>query len=115
MEEKFEKMSEIKKIESLYEKIFNKKELCDFQLLMIKNVNIEDQDNINILECIIKMMFEEFIIYNIALYAEDGLNNIKALDIEDEIQILSYEHYINTYENYIKRIREYLKNNKNII
>jgi len=115
MEEKFEKISEIKKIENLYEKIFNKKELCDFQLLMIKNVNIEDPNNINILECIIKMMFEEFIIYNIALYKEEGLKNIKNLNVEDEIQIFNYEHYLNTYEEYIKRIREYLKNNKNSI
>ncbi len=115
MEENFEVMAEIKRIEGLFLELFRKegaKELIDLEWKYIKNEYDFMPKRMDIAS---RLLIEDLIIFYIASDEKKGYERIiQAKEISKiSIKIETYEELEERYEKYISVLRKHLKNNSN--
>lgn len=115
MEENFDMISEVKRIENEFLILFGKEELGKLIELQWENVKQEYIGKPNAMELATRLMLEDLIIYCIASGEKDGYEKI--IEIKENtnlpITIKPYEETEKHYEKYINTLREHLKNDKN--
>lgn len=115
MEENFDIIGEVKRIESELLSLFGKEELGKLMEIQLENVKQEYIGKPNTMQLATRLMLEDLIIYCIAAGGKEGYE--KTIEIKETtnlpIIIKPYEEIEKHYEKYINMLREHLKNNKN--
>lgn len=114
MEENFNVMGDLKKIQSELLILFGKEESEKLIELEWENVKHEYNKKPETMELATRLLIEDLILYNIAAEGKEGYEKI--LEIKEAtkipITIKPYEELEKHYEKYINMLREHLKNNK---
>lgn len=114
MEEDFDVMKELKRIQREFFDLFGKEELEKLIELEWENVKHEYTKIPDTIELSARLVIEDLILYNIAAGGKEGYEKIIEIKELSKIQITikPYEELEKYYEKYINIIKEHLKNKK---
>lgn len=111
MEQNFDIIGEVKRIESKFLSLFGKEELGKLMEIQLENVKQEYIGKPNTMQLATRLMLEDLMIYCIASGEKDGYEKI--IEIKENtnlpITIKPYEEMEKHYEKYINTLREHLK------
>lgn len=114
MENDFNVMGELKRIQRELFDLFGKEESEKLIEVEWENVKHEYNKIPDTIELATRLLIEDLIIYNIAADGKEGYEKIiETKDLSKiQITIKPYEELEKHYEKYINMLREHLKNNK---